>query len=80
MPRDHFKSDRHAALDAVYPGKRYCACSRAAPPTADAPTVKTRRASVRGLRSCSLLWLLFLTSTSHEKLYLVLCQASVQLC
>lgn len=25
---ESFKSDRHAALDSVYPGKRYCACKQ----------------------------------------------------
>lgn len=29
MPREDYKSDRHAALDAVYPAdKRYCACKQ----------------------------------------------------
>jgi hypothetical protein len=29
MPRSDFRSDRHAALDAVYPpDKRYCACKQ----------------------------------------------------
>jgi hypothetical protein len=29
MPRENYRSDRHAALDAVYPpDKRYCACKQ----------------------------------------------------